>query len=631
MNAKGWALVFFVYIAARIFGSEIAPQNEPRVPKVFLLDGEHLAKTRERIRGGDKTFAPALKELERQAAKALRAGPFSVVDNLVPASGDKHDYMSQAPYFWRNPHTTNGLPYVRRDGERNPEIDKFPDHHQMNEMTEAVETLALAWHFTGEEHYAAKARELIRHWFLNPETRMNPNLEHAQAIPGINTGRGIGIIESRAFSQVVDAVGLLGESKSWTAEDQRVLKEWFERFLAWMRESKNGQEEAAAKNNHGTFYDIQAASYALFVGQNDFAKELLLNAATKRIALQIEPDGRQPLELARTKAWSYSSGNLAGLMSLARLGENVGVDLWNFQTADGRSIRAALNYLLPFAVEGKSWPHEQLGGFSGRGLFPLIRRAAAKYADVSLQTLARQLPEPEAQSRERLTRRSLKDATAHKAKVLVITGGHGFQKEPFLKMFEQNPAITFTAAAHNRTNAFAWERPDLLTYDAVVLYDMPAEITETQKAGFLSLFDRGIGLVVLHHALVSYQHWPEYESIIGGRYPEADGKNGVVSDEAGYEHDVDIPVVIAAKDHPVTAGLKDFTIHDEIYWGFRAAPDVTVLITTTHSKSGKPLGWARTEGKSRVVYLQLGHDRSAFENSNYRKLVAQSIDWVAKR
>jgi type 1 glutamine amidotransferase len=261
----------------------------------------------------------------------------------------------------------------------------------------------------------------------------------------------------------------------------------------------------------------------------------------------------------------------------------------------------------------------------------LIRRAAAKYADASFQIFARQLPEPETQSRERLTRRSLNNATTHKAKVLVITGGHGFQKEPFFKMFEENPAIAITTAAHNRTNAFAWEKPDLLTYDAVVLYDMPAEITEAQKARFLSLFDRGIGLVVLHHALVSYQHWPEYESIIGGRYPEADGKNGAVSDEVGYQHDVDIPVVIASKNHPITAGLKDFTIHDEIYWGFRVGRDVTPLITTTHTRSGKPLGWTRMEGKSRVVYLQLGHDRSAFENPNYRGLVTQSIAWAAKR
>jgi type 1 glutamine amidotransferase len=133
----------------------------------------------------------------------------------------------------------------------------------------------------------------------------------------------------------------------------------------------------------------------------------------------------------------------------------------------------------------------------------------------------------------------------------------------------------------------------------------------------------------LHHALVSYQDWPEYERIIGGRYPEEKGKSGVVTAEVGYQHDVDIPVTIVAKNHPITAGMSDFTIHDEIYWGFRVQPDIAPLITTTHPQSGKPLGWTRREGKSRIVYLQLGHGRTAFENANYRRLVAASIRWVA--
>ena len=217
-----------------------------------------------------------------------------------------------------------------------------------------------------------------------------------------------------------------------------------------------------------------------------------------------------------------------------------------------------------------------------------------------------------------------------KTKVLLITGGHEFEKEPFLNVFKGNLEITFTHAEHGKMNATVYERDDLLTYDVVVLYDMAKNITDTQKTNFLSLFDKGTGLVVLHHALVSYQQWPKYERVIGGRYPE-EGQSGAVTPEGGYEHDVEVPVVILAKDHPVTAGVKDFVIHDEIYWGFRIQSDVTPLLTTTHPKSGKPLAWARTEGKSRVVYLQLGHDHAAYENPNYRKLVAQSIRWAAKK
>ena len=221
--------------------------------------------------------------------------------------------------------------------------------------------------------------------------------------------------------------------------------------------------------------------------------------------------------------------------------------------------------------------------------------------------------------------------SADKIKVLLVTGGHGFATNEFLRVFEQNPDIQFTHTVQARASSTAYDRDDLFSYDCVVLYDMVQNISEAQKGKFLSLFDRGIGLVVTHHALVSYQSWPEFERIIGGTYPEPQDKKGKVTPELGYEHDVDVPVVIVAKDHPITAALKDFTINDEIYWGFRTTADAKPLITTTHPKSGKPLAWYRVEKKSRVVYLQLGHGPSAFHNENYRKLLAQSIRWTAQR
>jgi hypothetical protein len=340
-------------------------------PRVFILDVKDLASAsaKERVLAG--------------ARKALTAGPFTVVSKEVtPPSGDKHDYMSQAPYFWPDPKSPNGLPYIRRDGERNPEIDKINNHRVKDQMEAAVETLALAYYFTRDEAYAPKAAQVLRAFFLDPQTRMNPNLQFAQGILGINTGRGIGLIETRGLTRIVDAIGLLAGSKSWTSADQKGMEEWFRKFLQWMLESKNGRDEAAAKNNHGTFYDVQVVSFALFLGKNDLAKSVVESAKTKRIAVQIEPDGRQPLELARTKAWSYSVGNLDGLMTLARLGENVGVDLWHYQTADGRSIRKALDFLVPFATGEKKWTYQQLGEWPPQMLFPLIRRAATHYSDV---------------------------------------------------------------------------------------------------------------------------------------------------------------------------------------------------------------------------------------------------------
>lgn len=222
-------------------------------------------------------------------------------------------------------------------------------------------------------------------------------------------------------------------------------------------------------------------------------------------------------------------------------------------------------------------------------------------------------------------------AAESKIKVLLVTGGHGYATNQFLRFFEDNRDIALTHAVQARTSSTAYDREDLLSYDCVVLYDMVQNITDAQKARFLSLFDKGVGLVVTHHALVSYQAWPEFERIIGGRYPESQDKKGKVTPELGYQHDVEVPVVIVAKDHPITAGLKDFQVRDEIYWGFRTTKDATPLITTTQPKSGKPLAWYRTEKNSRVVYLQLGHDPSAYNNPNYRKLLAQSIRWTARK
>jgi Alginate lyase len=335
-------------------------------PRVYILDAKQLT--------------PDLVKLERDARKALKSGPFSVTDKAVtPPSGDKHDYLSQAPYFWPDPNRPDGLPYIRRDGERNPEIEKITDHRVMDQMVSSVETLALAWHTTRNEDYAAKAAALLHVFFLDPDWRMNPNLQFAQGIPGVNTGRGIGLIETRGLTRIVDAIGLLAGSKHWTTAEQKGMEDWFAKFLQWMLESKNGRDESAAKNNHGTFYDVQVVSFALFLGKLDLARSVLESAKTKRIAVQIEPDGRQPLELARTKSWSYSVMNLDGLMTLARLGENAGVDLWNYETRDGRSIRKALEFLKPFASGEKKWTHEQLGEWPPHILLPLIRRAEAHY------------------------------------------------------------------------------------------------------------------------------------------------------------------------------------------------------------------------------------------------------------
>lgn len=215
-------------------------------------------------------------------------------------------------------------------------------------------------------------------------------------------------------------------------------------------------------------------------------------------------------------------------------------------------------------------------------------------------------------------------------RVLLITGGHGFERAPFSRIFEADPSLAVTHLEHSGESADAWLRADLERVDAVVLYDMPRDIDDAQKARFLSIFERGIGLLVMHHALVSFQRWPEYERIIGGRYVDPEKGGDPARPASGYLHDVSIPVQPLAA-HPVNAGVDDFTIQDEIYWNFQVGTDVVPLLRSSHPKSGNPIAWARTEGSSKVVYLLLGHGPSAYEHPSFRRLVGNAIRYVAKR
>jgi hypothetical protein len=379
------AVTWLVAAAAAVSAAE--PANG-RIPRLFQSDGRDLARTRERFNAGEPQVTAAVAELRAQAERELRTKPLTIVNKpQAPPSGDKHDYVSMAPYFWPDPAKADGLPYIRRDGRVNPERDKY-DAPLMRKMANAANTLALAFYLTGDERYAEHAAKLMRVWFLDAETRMNPNLNFAQFIRGVNEGRGIGIIDSVALLQVVDAAGLLEGARSWTAADQAGLQAWFKEYLHWLRTSKGGREEAAALNNHGSWFDVQAVTFAQFVGgEEDFVRQLLEASKTKRIARQIEPDGRQPLELKRTKAFDYSQVNLRALFALATLGERVGVDLWHYETADGRSIRKALDWLIPFASGEKKWPHEQITPLRGGSLVPLLRRAAVAYREERYEQL----------------------------------------------------------------------------------------------------------------------------------------------------------------------------------------------------------------------------------------------------
>jgi len=324
--------------------------------------------------------------------KALKAEPLSVTTKeFLPPSGDKHDYYSLSRYWWPDPNKPDGKPYIRRDGETNPEVEKITDHTFFGKTINNINTLALAFYYSGDERYAEHAAKLIRVWFLDADTKMNPNMTYAQTILGNPKPRGTGILDVRELSTAIDAFGILQLSRSWDIQEQVKLKEWFKEYLIWLRESKNGRDESNAKNNHGTWYDVQTTAIALFIGNSSLAKQICEEAKLKRIAYQITPEGKQPEELVRTLSFHYSTFNLYALSRLAALAKHTGVDLWNYATDDGRSIRSALDHLIPYASKEKKWEWTQIKEMNPEYLVFVARQASIVFSETKYTKVWEQL------------------------------------------------------------------------------------------------------------------------------------------------------------------------------------------------------------------------------------------------
>ena len=218
-----------------------------------------------------------------------------------------------------------------------------------------------------------------------------------------------------------------------------------------------------------------------------------------------------------------------------------------------------------------------------------------------------------------------------KTRVLVVTGGHGFEQEPFFKLFKDNPEITYQAVEHPKAHALL-TADAAKAWDVLVLYDMHQGISDQAKGDLIARLKDGKGLVTVHHAIANYQDWPEYWKIIGAHYYlAATNINGVAKPRSAYKHGVDFRIHVADPQHPVTRGIKDFDIHDETYKWFDVAEDVHPLLTTDEPESNKVVAWAKTYQGARVVYIQLGHDHFAYENPSYRQLLKQAIQWTARK
>ncbi len=329
---------------------------------VFVTQNDMQAVKQRLNNGTGKRIAH---ELRYMADESMADGPFSVTYYKSPAaSGDPHDYYSIGSYWWPDEKNPDG-PYIRHDGLKNR--NAFCSHKDdLITLCKDVMYLASAAYFLDEKKYADKAALLLKVWYIDKETIMNPNLNHAQAIKGICDGRGIGIIDSRQMMLVVHALGFLEELGGYS-EVVDGVKAWFSQYIDWLITSKHGQEESCHGNNHTSWYFAQLMSFASLTGRIDLIDYSIERFKREQIPTQIVsedggkyPRGSFPLELERTKTLSYSLFNLSAWGAICELAYLNGTDLWHYKTPDGKGIELAIDYLLPFVDNPYLWRYEQI-------------------------------------------------------------------------------------------------------------------------------------------------------------------------------------------------------------------------------------------------------------------------------
>lgn len=366
----GCALMLLIFSGATCFSAPMA-----------RLDSVSLAMVKQKIHEGEASerTMKAYKELLGNAEQLLTMENPTVMDkSILPPSGNKHDYLSIGRYWWPNPDTSNGMPWIRKDGQTNPETQTGAvDRNRLSDMTNGVESLSLAYYFSEDERYAHKAISILKTWFLDEETLMKPHLEFAQSVPGNPEGRPFGVLDGRAIASLIpNAIDMLSDSQHWTTKDGLKMTRWLTDYLTWLIESDLGKEEGEQENNHGSWYRFQVASLAHYLGNKPLVKKTV-ELAQQSLDQQLNNKGGQIHELERTKSFFYSCFNLEALTNIAVFGNEAGMDMWHFESGEGKSLALAINYLTP-VISGEDWPHPSLHGADLSYLVPILARMSAQ-------------------------------------------------------------------------------------------------------------------------------------------------------------------------------------------------------------------------------------------------------------
>ncbi len=377
IKRRSTLMVFSLIIAA----SQSANAQEQSCPIKILSEPiywniERLAAVKSSVQEPMSPYQAAYVRLIDTADKALTQTPYSVTHKTKAGpSGDFKDYVSLSRYFWPNPNTEDGLPYIRKDGRSNPELngENF-DRRRSQHMTNDVRALALAAYFTGEQKYAEKAQQFVKTWFLDEATAMNPHLKFAQGVPGATPGREFGILDGRIYWDVMDGMLLLQAARMTEAKTVNALRSWFGEYAKWLVTSEFGKKAKSKKNNHGVYYDAQLSHILLFAGRCDLA-EKVIKGAHGRTKTQIEKSGLMPEEKKRTQSLFYHAFNLRAFLRLSYYAKRLDMDIYDKRKGKGGSIKTSVDFVASYAGRTEDWSYEEINKKIDRALWRMIKNA----------------------------------------------------------------------------------------------------------------------------------------------------------------------------------------------------------------------------------------------------------------
>jgi len=365
------------FFATTLAALPSAAANEPR--PILVTAAQAL-----KLRGAGSDVIRA------SVSEALKAGPWTVTSKRPEhVDATPNDYYSEGPYWWPDPKNPSG-PYIRKDGERYP--GRFTaNRNDLGSLCTAVLSLGMGAWMPGDKSCGAHAARILSTWFLDPKTRMNSNLEYGQAVRGINTGRGTGLIDTVSFIHLVQGVWLLEQAAALDSAVASGVREWFTAFTKWMTTSSKGLDEKKSGNNHATWWTAQVAAYSALTG--DAATQATSWDHYRKVLVpgQIRPDGSCPREEARTNSLSYSAMNLDAFAVICRIAEANGVALWKYRAPNAAAVEKAFHYLVPYLLRPDTWKKQQISKFNPDStVFPGL--AAMGLKDDSLVAAWRSLP-----------------------------------------------------------------------------------------------------------------------------------------------------------------------------------------------------------------------------------------------